>query len=71
MNPGAAVRGPSYSAKRGKTPVLDTDEARRLLDSISTANIVGLRDRAVIGLIVYTFARVGALVAMNAEDYYP
>jgi integrase len=32
---------------------------------------VGLRDRAVVGLMVYTFARVGALVAMNVEDYYP
>jgi len=71
MNPASAVRGPSYSAKKGKTPVLDTEEARRLLESIDTANVVGLRDRAVIGLMVYTFARVGALVAMNAEDYYP
>lgn len=70
MNPAAAVRGPSYSLKKGKTPVLDTDEARELLDSIDTTNIVGLRDRAVIGLMVYTFARVGALVAMNVEDYY-
>ena len=71
MNPAAAVRGPSYSAKKGKTPVLDTDEARHLLDSIDTTNIVGLRDRAVIGLMVYTFARVGAMAGMNVEDYYP
>jgi len=71
MNPAAAVRGPSYSVKKGKTPVLDADEARWLLDSIDTSNILGLRDRAVIGLMVYTFARVGALVAMNREDYYP
>jgi site-specific recombinase XerD len=71
MNPAAAVKGPSYSAKKGKTPVLDQDEARQLLDAIDTTSIVGLRDRAVIGLMVYTFARVGALVAMNVEDYYP
>jgi site-specific recombinase XerD len=71
MNPAAAVRGPSYSAKKGKTPVLDEDEARTLLESIHTTNVVGLRDRAVIGLMVYTFARVGALVALNVEDYYP
>jgi site-specific recombinase XerD len=71
MNPAAAVRGPSHSAKKGKTPVLDADEARRLLDSIDTSSVVGLRDRAVIGLMIYTFARVGALVAMNVEDYYP
>lgn len=71
MNPAAAVRGPSHSVKRGKTPVLDEDEARRLLDLIDTSTAVGLRDRAVIGLMIYTFARVGAVVAMNAEDYYP
>lgn len=71
MNPAAAVKGPSYSANKGKTPVLDTEEARRLLDAIDTTNLVGLRDRAIVGLMVYTFARVGALVGMNAEDYYP
>lgn len=70
-NPAAAVRGPSYSTKKGKTPVLDAGEARQLLDRIDTSSVVGLRDRAVIGLMVYTFARVGALVAMNVEDYYP
>ena len=71
MNPAAAVKGPSYSAKKGKTPVLDAGEARQLLDAIDTTSLVGLRDRAVIALMVYTFARVGALVAMNVEDYYP
>ena len=70
-NPASAVKGPSYSAKKGKTPVLDQDEARQLLDRIDTTSVVGLRDRAVIGLMVYTFARVGALAAMNVEDYYP
>jgi site-specific recombinase XerD len=71
MNPAAAVKGPSYSAKKGKTPVLDTAEARQLLDSIDITSVVGLRDRAVIGLMVYTFARVGAMVGMNVEDYFP
>ncbi len=69
-NPAAAVRGPSFSTKKGKTPVLDADEARLLLDRIDASSVVGLRDRAVVGLMVYTFARVGALVAMNVEDYY-
>lgn len=71
MNPAAAVRGPSYSTKKGKTPVIDPEEARMLLDSIDITTVIGLRDRAVIGLMVYTFARVGAMVGMNVEDYYP
>jgi integrase len=50
--------------------VLKADEARALLDSIDTDTIVGLRDRALIALMCYTFARVGAVVGMKVEDYY-
>jgi site-specific recombinase XerD len=70
-NPAAAVRGPKHVVKRGKTPVLVTDQARALLESIETSSVVGLRDRAVIGVMVYTFARVGAVVGMTVDDYYP
>ncbi len=70
MNPAASVRGPSYVIKRGKTPVLTADEARQLLDSIDTSTPIGLRDRALIGVMVYSFARVSAVVGMRVEDYY-
>lgn len=69
-NPAHAVRGPRYSIKKGKTPVLDAKTARELLDSIDTSHVVGLRDRALIGVMVYSFARVGAVVGMKVEDYY-
>jgi site-specific recombinase XerD len=70
MNPASSVRGPSYSVKHGKTPVLDPTEARALLDSIDATKPVGLRDRALIGLMVYSFARIGAALAMKVEDVY-
>jgi len=70
VNPASSVRGPKYVVKRGKTPVLRADEARLLLDSIKTDSIIGLRDRALIGLMCYTFARVSAVVTMRGEDYY-
>lgn len=70
-NPAASVRGPKHSAKRGKTPVMTAAQARELLDSIDTTRIIGLRDRAMIGVMVYSFARVSAVVGMNVEDYYP
>jgi site-specific recombinase XerD len=70
VNPASSVRGPSRSVKRGKTPVLDPSEARTLLDSIDVATPIGLRDRALIGLMVYSFARIGAAVAMKVEDVY-
>jgi len=70
VNPAASVRGPAHSVRRGKTPVLDPHEARRLLDAIDTTTLAGLRDRALIGLMVYSFARVGAALAMRVEDVF-
>ena len=70
MNPAASVRGPKYVVKKGKTPVLSAEQARTLLDSIDTSHVVGLRDRALIGIMVYSFARVSAVVGMKVEDYY-
>lgn len=69
-NPAATVRGPSHTARKGKTPVLDATEARQLLDSIDATTPIGLRDRALIALMVFSFARVGAALAMRVEDVY-
>src|ERR1035438_4911411 len=57
FNPASSVRGPRFTTKKGKTPVLSADEARQLLDSMDTSSVVGLRDRALVALMVYTFAR--------------
>lgn len=80
-NPAHSVKGPRFSAKKGKTAVLTEEEARELIQSIKVASedelgnevphVVGLRDRALIAVMVYSFARVGAALAMNVEDYYP
>jgi integrase/recombinase XerD len=70
VNPAASVRGPKYSLKRGKTPVLSAEDTRKLLDSIDTSSLRGLRDRALIAVMVFSFARVSAVTAMNVEDFY-
>lgn len=70
QNPAMSVQGPAHVVKRGKTPVLSADEARMLLDSIDTTTIVGLRDRALIGIMIYSFARVSAVTSMAIEDFY-
>lgn len=70
MNPAGSVRGPRFSVSKGRTQLLNAEEARALLDSIDTANIIGLRDRALIGLMIYTFARVGAAIGMTVGDVY-
>lgn len=82
INPAHAVRGPNHVVKRGKTPVLVADDARTLLDSIpvtkkvrhpdgsegEAADLLGLRDRALIAVMTYSLARVGAVVGMRVED---
>jgi site-specific recombinase XerD len=84
VNPAHAVRGPKHVVKKGKTPVLTAEEARELLDSIVIARntarrgqpesleplLVGLRDRALIAVMVYSFARVNAVLKMKVRDYF-
>jgi site-specific recombinase XerD len=69
-NPAHSVRGPKHVVKKGRTPVLDREEARALLKAIDTSTVTGLRDRALIGVMIYTFARVGAVLNMNVGDYF-
>jgi site-specific recombinase XerD len=70
VNPAHSVRGPRHVVTSGQTPVLDPAEARALLDSIDVSTHAGLRDRALIGLMVYSFARIGAALGMAVEDVY-
>ncbi len=70
FNPAASVRGPKHVVKRGKTPVLTAEEARQLLASIDTGTLIGLPDRALIAVMVYSFARVSAALGMKVSDYY-
>jgi integrase/recombinase XerD len=70
MNPASSVRGPKYVVKRGKTPVLTDDQARAFINAIETDTIIGLRDRALIGVLVYSFARVSATIHMRVDDYH-
>jgi site-specific recombinase XerD len=70
VNPASSVRGPKHIVLKGKTPVLDAAKARALIDSIDATTIVGLRDRALIGLMVYSFARISAALGMKVKDVY-
>jgi integrase/recombinase XerD len=81
MNPAASVRGPRHVVKKGKTFVLSAEQARALIDSIPVVErdentgtertlIVGLRDRALIGVMAFSFARVSAVLHMDVEDYW-
>ena len=69
-NPAASVRGPAHHVRKGATSVLGGAEARLRLDTINTTTPIGLRDRALIGLMVYSFAWVGVARAMRVEDVF-
>ncbi len=70
FNPVSSVRSPKHVVKNGKTPVLSAEEARGLLDGIDLSTLAGLRDRALIGVLVFSFARITAAVSMRVADYY-
>ena len=66
-NPAAAVRGPKHVVTKGATPVLAPAEARRLLAAIDTGTLAGRRDRALVSVMLYSFARVSAVIAMRGR----
>lgn len=70
-NPASSVRGPRHSTRKGKTPILMAEDARALIRSIPTDTLPGLRDRAIIATMTYSFARVSATLAMDVKDVFP
>lgn len=70
LNPADPVRGPKHSTRKGKTPVLTEAEAKDLFASIDTDTLVGLRDRALIAVLLYSFARVEAALSLDGASYY-
>ena len=64
------MRGPKHVVTKGATPVLTPAETRELLDRIDTETLVGLRDRALLSVMVFSFARVSAAVGMRLQDYF-
>ncbi len=70
LNPALSVRSERYQMIEGKTPEISVDHARRLLKGIDMSHVVGLRDFAVIGILIYTAARVGAVAKLRRRDFY-
>lgn len=70
LNPASSVRGERVQAIEGKTPEISVKQVRQLFATIDISHVVGLRDRAVIGVLVYTAARVGAVSALRRGDFY-
>jgi site-specific recombinase XerD len=70
LNPALSVRGERYQVMEGKTPEITIKQARKLLSSINTDNVVGLRDKAIMSILIYTASRVGAVARLKLKDLY-
>jgi site-specific recombinase XerD len=70
VNPVRLVQGPRHVINKGRTPVLSSEEMVQLLAAIDTTTLIGKRDRAMIGAMVYSFARIGAIVSLNVEHIF-
>ena len=70
LNPALSVRGERYQVLEGKTPEITIKQARKLLSSINTDNVVGLRDKAIMSILIYTASRVGAVARLKLKDLY-
>jgi integrase/recombinase XerD len=77
INPAATVRAERYSVSEGKTPLILPRQAELLLNSITMTyqfrsqtlpDPVGLRDQAVLAVLVYTAARVGAVAKLTVKN---
>jgi hypothetical protein len=71
MNPAREVKTERFSRAEGKTPAFVEGEVQKLLGVIERSTHTGLRDRALLGALAYTFARIGAVVNLKVGDYYP
>jgi integrase/recombinase XerD len=68
LNPAASVRGERYSVVEGATPEITAPQARQLLDSIDGHWPIDLRDRCIIGVLIFTAARAGAVAKLRQRD---
>ncbi len=70
LNPAHSVRGDRLEVLEGKTPEITVAQTRQLFQSIDTSTVVGLRDRAILGILKYTIVRRGAVVRLRRGDFY-
>ena len=68
LNPAASVRAERYATVEGKTPEISANQIHKLLKSIDASNLIGQRDRAIIAVLIYTAARVGAVAKLTLKS---
>ena len=68
LNPFHSVRGIQHQVLDGKTPEISLLQARRLFAAIELDSPMGLRDRSMLGILITTGYRIGALCRLRIGD---
>ena len=70
LNPFHSVPGVRLRGLEGKTPQITFPQARILVAAIDLSAPIGLRDRAMLGTLITTGCRIGALCQLHVRDLY-
>lgn len=70
LNPAASVKGPKHSVRRGKTPALNPKQAESVLWDIDGTDPVSLRDRATVGVLIWSARRASAVANLKLGDFF-
>lgn len=67
-NPVHGVKRPKIETNEGKTPALGDDQAKRLLDAPDTETVKGVRDRAILAVLLYHGLRREEAARLTMSD---
>lgn len=70
INPAARAKPPRMGRETSPTPVFELEEIKTLFETINGGSLLHIRDKALFSVLLYSWARVSALVALKVEDYY-
>jgi integrase/recombinase XerD len=70
INPALVARTERMEVSEGKTPQITAAQSRRLLAAIDPTTKVGRRDRAIVGILMWTGVRAGSIARLRCGDYY-
>src|SRR5271167_5087821 len=70
INPAARAKPPRLERERAHTPVFEQNEIKAFLEPIKLDSLIDKRDKALCNVLLYSWARVSAVVALRVEDYY-
>ena len=70
INPALVARTERLEVTEGKTPLITSEQSRRLLSAIDGNTRMGIRDRAIVGILMWTGVRAGSIATLTRSDYY-